>query len=60
MNMACERCRQLVEQYRLGCPMQLVGACKDHLERFRGSRERFDDETLLAIQYAPVMGQLIA
>lgn len=54
------RLQQLVEQYRLGCPTQLVGACKDHLERFRGSRERFDDETLLAIQYAPVMGQLIA
>jgi hypothetical protein len=27
---------------------------------FRGSRERFDDETLLAMQYVPSVGQTIS
>jgi hypothetical protein len=30
------------------------------LMRFRGCRERFDDETLLAIQYAPGMREVVA
>jgi hypothetical protein len=33
--------------------MVLVDACRQQLDGFRGRRERFDDETLLAIQYAP-------
>jgi len=48
-----DRLRALVELHCSGCPVQLVNACKEHLTDFRGQRERFDDETLLAIQYAP-------
>lgn len=50
-----ERLQRVVEDYRLGCPLKLIGACKQQLNEFRGTQERFDDETLLAIQYAPVM-----
>jgi sigma-B regulation protein RsbU (phosphoserine phosphatase) len=52
-----ERLQRVIEEYRVGCPAKLVGACKQQLDQFRGKRERFDDETLLAIQYAPAMGQ---
>jgi phosphoserine phosphatase RsbU/P len=52
-----ERLQRVIEEAWLRCPMQLIDACKKHLEDFRGGRERFDDETLLAIQYAPAMGQ---
>lgn len=51
-----DRLRALVELHHAGCPVQLIDACKDHLNDFRGQRERFDDETLLAIQYAPAAG----
>jgi sigma-B regulation protein RsbU (phosphoserine phosphatase) len=51
-----ERLRALVELHCSGCPVQLVDAFKGHLNDFRGTRERFDDETLLAIQYAPAAG----
>ena len=47
------RLQALIEQRGTGCPMQLVDACKQQLDGFRGRSERFDDETLLAIQYAP-------
>jgi len=47
--------RFLVEQ-RLCCPTELVTACKQQVSAFRGGRERADDETLLAVQYAPVAG----
>jgi len=50
-----ERLRQVVDKHRSGCAENLIEACKKNLEEFRGARERFDDETLLAIQYAPVM-----
>ncbi len=49
-----DRLRALVELHCSGCPVQLIDAFKNHLNDFRGQRERFDDETLLAIQYAPV------
>jgi sigma-B regulation protein RsbU (phosphoserine phosphatase) len=48
-----ERLHALLEQYRVGCTAKLIGACKEQLNVFRGRRDRFDDETLLAIQYAP-------
>jgi sigma-B regulation protein RsbU (phosphoserine phosphatase) len=48
-----ERLQRLIEENGLGCPMKFVDAFKKHLDGFRGGRERFDDETLLAIQYAP-------
>jgi sigma-B regulation protein RsbU (phosphoserine phosphatase) len=50
-----DRLQRLIDQHCSGCPQHLVEACKKHLEEFRGNRERFDDETLLAIQYAPAM-----
>ncbi len=48
-----ERVQRVIEQYWLTCPDKLVGACKQQLDLFRGGRERFDDETLLAMQYMP-------
>jgi phosphoserine phosphatase RsbU/P len=48
-----ERLRQVIDQHCSGCAENLIAACRKHLQEFRGSRERFDDETLLAIQYAP-------
>jgi sigma-B regulation protein RsbU (phosphoserine phosphatase) len=48
-----DRLRAVIEKCRLQCPVQLIGSCKEHLQLFRGARERFDDETLLAIQYTP-------
>jgi sigma-B regulation protein RsbU (phosphoserine phosphatase) len=49
-----EALRKLVaEQHPTCCPAALVKACKQRLAAFRGSAERADDETLLAIQYAP-------
>ena len=48
-----ERLQKLIAVHAAGCPLELVGACKQHLGQFRGWRERFDDETLLALQYMP-------
>jgi sigma-B regulation protein RsbU (phosphoserine phosphatase) len=48
-----ERLRQVIEQSRSECPNKLIDACKQHLNLFRGGCERFDDETMLAIQYTP-------
>ena len=48
-----ERLRQVVDEHCSCCTENLIAACKKNLEQFRGTRERFDDETLLAIQYAP-------
>ena len=53
-----ERLQQVIDQYCSGCPEYLVDACKKHLQEFRGGRERLDDETLLAIQYAPAAGEV--
>ena len=52
-----ERLRAIIEKHCSGCPEKLVDACKLHLDEFRGRRERFDDETLLAIQYSPAADQ---
>ncbi len=52
-----ERLRGVIEEDWLRCPVKLIGACKKNLDDFRGRGERFDDETLLAIQYAPAMAQ---
>jgi sigma-B regulation protein RsbU (phosphoserine phosphatase) len=48
-----ERLRTVIELHCSGCPEKLVDACKEQLDRFRGRRERADDETLLALQYTP-------
>ena len=55
-SMACDRLRSRDRLHCSGCPVQLIEAFKAHLNDFRGQRERFDDETLLAIQYAPGAG----
>ncbi|HME33248.1 MAG TPA: SpoIIE family protein phosphatase, partial [Terriglobales bacterium] len=51
-----DRLRTLIEEQRLCCPVDLVSACRKQVAAFRGAAERFDDETLLAIQYAPAAG----
>ena len=43
----------IAEQPPSFCPATLVKAFKQRLRQFRGAMERADDETLLAIQYAP-------
>jgi len=48
-----ESLQRTIEEHSLACPVELVDACKQRLDEFRGRRERFDDETLLAMQYAP-------
>ena len=44
---------RLMKQQRTCCPETLVHAVKQDLSAFRGRAERADDETLLAIQFAP-------
>ncbi len=48
-----ERLRDFLASQGSCCPTKLVDACKQQVAAFRGSRERADDETLLAVQYAP-------
>ena len=45
--------RAIVEKHCGGGPIQLVDACKQDLDGFRARGQHLDDETLLAIQYAP-------
>ena len=54
------RLSSLIEEHCSKYPRELVGLCREQLMRFRGRRERFDDETLLAIQYAPAMREVVA
>ncbi len=51
-----DRLREVIDQHCSGCPETLIDACRKHLEEFRGARERFDDETLLAIRFVPAAG----
>ncbi len=48
-----ERLRKVIEEHRAGCTGKLIDACTQELLQFRGRRDRFDDETFMAIQYAP-------
>jgi sigma-B regulation protein RsbU (phosphoserine phosphatase) len=48
-----ERLQKVIHEHRVGCTEKLIDACKRQLDKFRGRRERFDDETFLAIRYAP-------
>jgi len=48
-----ERLQKVIGEHRTGSTEKLIDACKQQLNQFRGRRERFDDETFLAIQYAP-------
>ncbi len=48
---------RLVGEQRLRGPKMLAQAVKQNLAAFRGRAERADDETLLAIRYAPTAGR---
>lgn len=45
--------RELMVKERLLEPCEVVRHCREQLDGFRGDGERQDDETLLAIQFAP-------
>jgi len=51
-----EAVEKLIREQRFGRPEALVQAVRQNLAAFRGRAERADDETLLAIQYAPAIG----
>ncbi len=55
-----ERLRRFIREQPSYRPTELVDACKQHVAAFRGSRERTDDETLLAIRYNPSTGSNLA
>lgn len=46
--------RELIRQQKMREPVEVVHECRALLDKFRGSGERLDDETMLAIQFAPV------
>jgi sigma-B regulation protein RsbU (phosphoserine phosphatase) len=46
----------LVKDQRSCCPSALVELLKQNVATYRGRARRIDDETMLAIQYAPVAG----
>ena len=48
-----ERLGRFLAEQRLCCTTDLVEACKQQVAAFRGTRERGDDETLLALRYSP-------
>ena len=58
MSTTSEGLGRLIAEQHSCCPAELVKACKQHVAAFRGTRERADDETLLAIQYAPAAGKI--
>lgn len=45
--------RDFIREKKLREPCQVVRDCRQLLDSFRGEVERFDDETLLALQFAP-------
>ncbi len=51
---------RLIAEKRFCCPTTLVESVRQNLAAFRGRAERTDDETLLALQYAPATGRAIA
>jgi len=55
-----ERLRRFIEEQGLCCPVELVSECRKQVAAFRGAAERFDDETLLAIQYSPAAQRIAA
>ena len=57
---SAERLRSFIAEKHFFCPAELVNACKEQVAAFRGSRVPADDETLLAIQYAPAAGSNFA
>lgn len=51
-----EAVAKLVNEQRYCCPSTLLQLLKENLAAFRGGAKRTDDETVLAIQYAPAAG----
>jgi len=52
--------RTLIQQDTSVCPESLIKACREQLDAFRGSGDRADDETLLAIQYVGAAAAMVA
>ncbi|ABF41036.1 serine phosphatase [Candidatus Koribacter versatilis Ellin345] len=48
-----EQMREFVQSHGTKLPCEMVKNCRERLDGFRGNVERFDDETMLAIQFAP-------
>jgi sigma-B regulation protein RsbU (phosphoserine phosphatase) len=48
-----QQLREFIGVQKLREPCEVVRNCRELLDGFRGDVERFDDETLLAIQFAP-------
>lgn len=48
-----QQIREFISAQKLREPCEVVKNCRQLLDGFRGSTELFDDETLLAIQFAP-------
>ncbi|HEY3926888.1 MAG TPA: SpoIIE family protein phosphatase [Candidatus Koribacter sp.] len=48
-----QQVREFIANKQVREPCELVRNCREQLDGFRGDSERFDDETMLAIQFAP-------
>ncbi len=49
--------RELIRERKMREPCEVVQHCRALLDGFRGDGERLDDETMLAIQFVPVVAQ---
>jgi len=49
----------LIEEGKFTCPEKVIEACRGCLQEFRGTTERSDDETLLAVQYVGTGPRLV-
>ena len=49
----------LIQEGRFTCPEEVIEACRDCLKDFRGTAERADDETLLAVQFVGTGPRLV-
>jgi sigma-B regulation protein RsbU (phosphoserine phosphatase) len=49
----------LVREGKFTCPESVIQACRECLQEFRGTAERTDDETLLAIQYVGTASRMV-
>lgn len=53
-ELGLDRLRDLIRRQGMRVPSEVVDNCRALLDSFRADGERLDDETLLAIQFAPV------
>ena len=49
----------VIQEGKFTCPEKVIEGCRDCLQEFRGTAERSDDETLLAIQYVGTGPRLV-